>query len=404
MSIRGLASSVAASEAIASRSTLLILAIACGLAVGNVYFNQPLLADIGREFKIPVQQIGSIPALTQIGYAVGLIFLAPLGDRTERRSLIVALFLLIAGAMVSAALSPNLIWLCVSSLVIGLATMVGQLVFPLVAQLPEQAQRTHATGILLSGLILGTLLLRAVSGFLGDLFGWRSVYWLLAVLAVIVALVIQRQLPLCPASSRLSYQQLLRSLVDLARQQPTLQAASINNALLFAAFNAFWATLIFFLEAPPYHYGSQAAGLFALLSVVGAVANPLIGKFNAQYGSRTVVEWAIVTLLLAFAVLWLMGQQLGGLAVGVIILEIGISAAYFSNRIRLFNLVPDAESRLNTVFMVANYCGGMVGSYLGAVCWAAWQWNGVCALELSLVAIAAVLHFSQGRSAQFSGR
>ncbi|KAB8314815.1 MFS transporter [Tolypothrix campylonemoides VB511288] len=389
--LSALTSTSTVKKAISERTTVLLLAFACGLSVGNVYFNQPLLADIGRSFQISVEQVGSIPSVTQIGYAVGLLFLAPLGDRMERRRLIVLMFILVACTLVSGAISPNFIWLCGSSLVLGFTTMVGQLIFPLVAQLPTARERVKVTSILLNGLIVGTLLSRAVSGLVGGILGWQAMYWIEAGLAAFVAVAIQKRLPAGQADSQMSYQQLIASLWHLVRQQPTLRAAALNNALLFAAFNAFWATLIFFLESPPYHYGSQVAGLFALLSVVGTITNPIVGRLADQHSSRLLVGFVIAILLSAFVVLRLLGTHLLGLALGVIVLEVGINAAFLCNRIRLFNLVPNAESRLNTVFMVTNYCGGFFGSFFGAFCWGAWQWNGVCGLGFGLLMIAAII-------------
>lgn len=386
-----------ANPAIAEPSTVLILAIACGLAVANVYYNQPLLADIGRSFHISVQQVGFIPTLTQIGYAIGLLFLVPLGDKVERRGLIVTMLSLVACALIAAAVSPSITLLSVASASIGFTTIVAHLIIPLVAQMTSPKERGKVIGTLMSGVLISVLLARTVSGFVGEMLGWRTMYWIAAGLMIILAVVIQKRLPLSPPLSKLSYRQLMHSLVHLVRQQPVLREAALNIALIFAAFSAFWATLVFFLETPPYHYGSQVAGLFGLVGVAGATAAPIVGRLADKRGPRVLVGVAVAMTLSAFVIFWTAGTHLLGLTVGVIVLDLGMQSAYISNQVRIYSLVPNAESRLNTVYMVTNYSGGALGSFLGAYSWGLWQWNGVCAVGLSLLVLAFIIHFNGHR-------
>jgi predicted MFS family arabinose efflux permease len=393
-----LTSAINPSTWIAERNTVMILAITCGLAVGNVYINQPLLADMGRSFNISIEQIGFIPTSTQIGYAIGLLLLAPLGDRLERRRLIVTMLSLIACALAAVALSPNVIWLCGANWLLGFTTMVSHLIIPLVAQLTPPSERGKVIGTLMSGVIISLLLSRAVSGFVGGVLGWQSMYWIAAGLILIAALLIRERLPLCPPVSHLPYRKLMRSLLDFTRQQPTLRESAVNNALVFGSFNAFWATLVFLLETPPHHYGSQVAGLFGLLGVAGALGAPMIGRLIDQQGARHVISISLVLALSAFVLLWLAATHLVGLGLGVVILDLGMHGAYLANQIRVYSLVPNAESRLNTVYMVINYSGGAIGSYLGLYNWAVWQWNGVCFLGCSLLTVATIVHFSRHRT------
>ena len=380
-------------QSLSKRSTVLILAIACGLAIANVYYNQPLLGHIGRSLEIPVKQVGFIPFLTQIGYATGLLLLVPLGDRMERRNLITTMLGLLSCALVAEAVSPNLIWLSIASFALGFCSIVAHLVLPLVAYLTAPAERGKVIGTLVSGMILSVLLARTVSGAIGEHFGWRIVYAIAAGLMLILALIVRRQIPLNKPVSTLSYQQLMGSLVDLFRQQPVLREAAFNIALIFAAFNICWASLIFLLESPIYHLNAQVAGLFGLAGIMGAIATPILGRLTDERGPRTLVGIAVSLCLSAFVILWLAGTHLMGLVVGVIILDLGMHTGYISNQIRVYNLVPNAESRLNTVYMVINYSGGAIGSFMGTYVWGLWQWNGVCALGLGLLIIAALIHF-----------
>ncbi|MEH2401831.1 MFS transporter [Nostoc sp.] len=383
------------SNSLTQRSTVLALAIACGLAVANVYYNQPLLADMGRSLNISVQQVGFIPTLTQTGYAVGLLLLVPLGDMMERRWLIIIMLSLLACALVVEATAPNVVWLSVSSFVVGFCSIVAHLVIPLVAHLTHPSERGKAIGMLLSGMILSVLLARSVSGIIGEYFGWRAVYGISAGVMLVLALVIQGRIPQSKPSSPLSYQQLMQSLVQLVREQPVLREAALNVALVFAAFNATWVTLVFLLESPAYNYDSRVAGLFGLVGLIGVFTTPIVGRVADKRGPRMLVGIAVILSLSAFVILWIAGgTHLMGLILGMLLVDLGMHTGYVSNQIRIYNLVPNAESRLNTVYMVTNYTGGALGSFLGTYTWGLWQWNGVCALGFFLLVVAFIAHFS----------
>lgn len=210
---------------------------------------------------------------------------------------------------------------------------------------------------------------------------------------IVLALAIRQQLPENRSSSQMSYPELMQSLAHLTYEQPVLREAAFNIALIFCAFNVFWVTLVFLLESPVYNYDSQVAGLFGLVGLVGAGTSSLVGRLVDKWGARRVVGIALCCALSGFTILWLTGTHLMGLILGVIILELGMHSAYLSNQIRVYNLVPNAESRLNTVYMVINYSGGALGSLLGSYSWVIGQWNGVCALGLFLLSLAVILHF-----------
>ncbi|HEY9606075.1 MAG TPA: MFS transporter [Allocoleopsis sp.] len=305
------------------RATVWLLTVASGVAVANLYYNQPLLAEIARSLNVSAQQVGYIPTLTQIGYAVGLILIVPLGDAIERRRLLVILFAIVAGALVVAAVSPNVLWLAIASLAIGITTIVPQLIIPFVAQLAEPKERGKAVGTVVSGLLLGILLARTVSGFVGSIFNWRVMYWLASGLMIVFAVALARLLPKSQPSVAMSYRNLMHSLLVLIREQPVLREAALIQAMEFGAFSVFWSTLVFLLENPPYHYGSQVAGLFGLVGAVGATAAPLIGRLADRKSPRRVVGIAIAITTSAFLIFWLFGYHLWGLIVGVILLDLG---------------------------------------------------------------------------------
>lgn len=375
------------------RSTVLLLTVASGFAVANLYYNQPLLAEIGRSLNVSAQEVGYIPTFSQIGYAVGLLLIVPLGDMLERRRLLVTMFGIVACALVAAAMSPNIIWLAIASLAIGITTIVPQLIIPFVAQLAEPRERGKAVGTVISGLLLGILLARTVSGFVGAFFGWRAMYWIASGLMIVLAVALWKLLPRSQPSVAMSYRGLMRSLLVLIREQPLLREAALIQAMEFGAFSAFWSTLIFLLETSPYHYGSQVAGLFGLVGAVGATAAPFIGRVADRRSPRLVVGIAIALTMSAFLIFWLFGYQLWGLIVGIILLDLGVQAAQVTNQTQVTSLVQEASSRLNAVFVASFFFGGAFGSLLGTYAWSLWQWNGVCLVGLSMLTVAFIIYF-----------
>jgi len=379
------------------RNTVWVMAMTAGIAVANIYYNQPLLADIGKSFHASAQQVGFIPMLTQIGYAVGMFLFVPLGDMMERRRLIATMLAATICALVSAAVSSSIFCLAAASLAIGITTIAPQLILPFAAHLALPRERGKVVGNVMSGLFIGILLARTVSGYIGASLGWRAMYWIAGGLITVLTVAVLRWLPKSQPSVKLSYRKLMQSLLGLIRSQPVLREASMIGAMSFGAFSAFWSTLVFLLEKPPYHYGSEVAGLFGLVGVVGATAAPLVGRLADRKSPRLTVGLAITISTAAFLVFWLFGHQLWGLVIGVILLDLGAQSVLVSNQARIYSLLPEAQSRLNTVYMVSYFMGGALGSLLGTSGWSWWQWNGVCLVGLSMLVVAFATFFRGGK-------
>ena len=376
-----------------NRPLVLTMAVACAISVANLYYNQPLLALMARSFGVTETQVGVIPTLSQIGYAVGLGLLAPLGDIRERRRLILVMLCAVSAALASAALSPTLSLLALASLTIGLTTVVPQMLIPFAVHLSPPAARGRTVGIMMGGLLLGILLSRTVAGFVGAGPGWRAMYWIGAGLMLVLAGVLRLLLPEShPPEHALTYGGLLRSVVRLAREQPVLREAALSGALLFAAFSAFWATLVFHLSSPAFRLGSEAAGLFGLVGAVGALAAPVIGRLADRHSPQFLVGLGTGITLASYLAFWAVGGSLWGLILGVVLLDLGVHAAQVSNQTRVYSLLPAATSRLNTVYMVAYFVGGSAGSLLGTLGWSAGRWNGVCLVGVALTGTALLTH------------
>jgi predicted MFS family arabinose efflux permease len=384
-------------------SLIWIMAIASGATVANLYYNQPLLALMGQQFRATAREIGLIPMLTQVGYATGILLFVPLGDLAERRRLIVVLTGCTAAALALAAVSPNLTWLAAASFAIGMMAVSAQILVPFAAQLTAPESRGKAVGRVMSGLFIGILLARTVSGYLGAMLSWRAIYWLASGFMIGLAIVLARALPKSQPSLKASYLSLMVSLRHIA-QQPELQSASLIGAMSFGAFSAFWSTLAFLLEQPPYHFGSDVVGLFGLVGVTGALAAPIVGKVADRRSPRFTVRLGLLTTTVAFLLFWLAGYWLIGLVGGVILLDLGVQTTQISNQATIYQLPSELHSRLNAVYITVYFIGGAIGSYLGSYGWSQWQWNGVCGFSFLMLAVGFIALFwqhSQKRSNEY---
>ncbi|WP_163993579.1 MFS transporter [Pyxidicoccus caerfyrddinensis] len=377
-----------ASHAALSPGMVWFMAAASGATAANLYYNQPLLGDIGRELGASGSALGLVPTMTQVGYAAGMLFIVPLGDSLERRRVIVTMSALVTLALVGAALAPTLPLLVFASFAVGATTVIPQLLVPFAAHLAPAAQRGRVVGTVMSGLLIGILLSRTAAGFVGTHLGWRAMFWIAAGLMLALGGVMRFVLPSQPAMAEMPYLALLRSLGHLTRTEPVLRLHSLLGALTFGAFSVFWSTLALYLQSLPEHHGPQVAGLFGAVGVAGALVAPLVGRYADQRGDRRINALGIAVLLLSFVVMWPLGRWLWGMALGVVLLDLGTQANQISNQTRVYSLKPEARSRLNTVYMVTYFAGGAGGSWLGTTAWTHLGWTGVCAAGAALCAIA----------------
>jgi predicted MFS family arabinose efflux permease len=339
-----------------------------------------------------------IPMLTQVGYAAGMLLFVPLGDMLERRKVIVIMLCGVACALICVAVAPNLTLLLAASLLVGVTTVVPQLIVPFAAALAEPAKRGKTVGTVMSGLLIGILLARTVSGFVGEHFGWRAMYWIAALLMIVLAALLWMLLPRSLPSFSGSYRELMFSLFKIVREEPVVREAAITGALLFAAFSAFWTTLVFLLEQPPYRYGSQEAGLFGLIGAAGALGATFVGRLADRVTPRMLVGAAILVTICSYLIFLLFGHQLIGLILGIVLLDLGVQGGHVTNQTRIFNLSADAGNRINTIYMVTYFLGGALGSSLATWGWSVWGWKGVCLVGLSALTLDLVVHLGFNRN------
>lgn len=371
---------------------ILIMAITCGLTVANLYYIQPLLGDMAKSFNVHEVSVGSAAMLTQIGYAVGMIFILPLGDIKERKNLITIMLLFSVISLFTMAFSQNIYMLIISSFAVGFTSIIPQLIIPLAAQLSNPNERGKIIGTVMSGLLIGILVSRTISGLIGNYFGWRVVYIVAAIMMIILTLVLRKVIPITNPVSEVRYFDLLKSLPKLIKDEPILREASLNGALMFASFSAFWTALTFLLESSHYNMGSQAAGLLGLVGIVGALAAPLVGKLADKKGSRYVIGICIIIVSLSYILFLFLGFKMIGLIVGVILLDLGVQSSNISNQARVHSMNEEKRNRINTVYMVSFFLGGSLGSFLGSSAYSNFGWVGVCIFGIITQIIALFIH------------
>lgn len=366
-----------------------VMAAAAGLSAGNLYYAQPLLDSIGQSLHASQSSLGLIITLTQLGYAAGLVVLVPLGDLFERRRMIVGVLFGTALALCGVALSPSWPVLAVCSLAVGTMSVVAQIVVPFAASLATDQNRGRVVGTVMSGLLLGILCARVVSGVVGDLIGWRGMYFLAAGLMVVLSLLLRFELPTYREHSDLRFSELLRSIGRLVIEEPLLRRRSLFGALAFACFSALWTTLTFLLARPPYSYREAVIGLFGLIGVAGALAASTAGRLADRGMVRQLTLAAVVLMLGSFALLAMGGTNLIALIAGIVVLDLAVQGLHITNQSVIYALQPKARSRITAVYMTAYFIGGAAGSATSAVAFDRFGWIGSCALGggISLLAL-----------------
>jgi predicted MFS family arabinose efflux permease len=381
--------------------TLVVMAAACGSAAANIYYNQPLLSDFAAYFHTTTEHAGMVATAAQVGYGLGVLFFVPLGDLLERRRVLLTLAYACTLLLVGTALAPSLWLLVAAQLLVGITAMSSQLLIPLAVDLSPPAQRGRVVGILMAGLLAGLLLARTLGGIVGDHLGWRAMYWLAAGVMLINGVVLQWMLPRRAPTRRLSYARLMRSLADLFRSQPVLRTASFISATSFGAFCAFWAVLSFLMR-DRFGRGATEAGLFGIVGLAGAMFAPMAGKLSDRRGPAFTLTIAMLISLVAFAQMWVWGS-IAGLVVGVLLLDLGVQSTQVAAQSEVMALVPDARSRLNTIYMVARFVGGAAGSALGTAAYARAGWGGTCAVSILMLAMGTAAHLLSTRGTAPSG-
>ena len=370
-------------------SVVLLFAIACGLAVGNVYYAQPLQDGMAEAFAMSPASIGIVITLTQIGYGIGLVLLVPLGDLLNRRRLIVTQTLLSAVALLMIALAPNSLWLLLGMTLTGLLAVVTQVLVAYAATLAIPAQRGRVVGVVTSGIVVGILLARTVAGAMADLAGWRAIYLLSAGLTLLMAILLLRVLPRHESARPSSaYGALIVSVFRLFKQEPVLRQRAILALLTFASAMVLWTPMVLPLAAPPLSLSHSEIGLFGLAGAAGALAAARAGHLADRGLGQWVSGVSLLLMLASWLPIALTQSSLWALLLGVITLDLGLQAVHVTSQSMIYSVRPEAQSRLTAGYMLFYSIGSAVGSILSTTTYAWAGWSGVCLLGAAINALA----------------
>ncbi|WP_372019271.1 MFS transporter [Tistrella mobilis] len=383
------------------RRALPIFAAACGVAVANIYYAQPLLDAIAASFGIAPAQIGLVVTLTQIGYAIGLVFIVPLGDLIDRRRLVLRQITLSAAALAIAGTAPTAGVFLAGMLAVGLLAVVVQVLVAFTAALAPAAERGRAVGLVTSGVVAGILAARFVAGTIADLGGWRAVYLTSAALMLGLAVMLRRLLPrVATPTASISYGALIRSIPVLFLQAPLLRRRAVLAFLIFAAFSTFWTPVVLPLRAPPLLLSHTEVGLFGLAGLAGALAAGVAGRLADRGLGGWTTGLALAILTLSWAPIALLGQSLVLLVIGVILLDLAVQAVHVTSQSLIFAAFPKAQSRLVGGYMVFYAAGSALGAIASTLAYALGGWAGVCLTGAGISAAGLIFHVAtcRGRS------
>ncbi|WP_407174611.1 MFS transporter [Bradyrhizobium sp. STM 3562] len=368
-----------------SRGVALLFAVACGLAVANVYYAQPLLDTMADEFAMSRATVGLVIGVTQVGYGLGLLLLVPLGDLLNRRRLIVGQSLLSVLALVTVAVAPTSTVLLAGMVAVGLLAVVTQTLVAYAATLAHPCQRGSAVGTVTSGIIIGILLARTISGTLSDLFGWRSVYLASAGATLVVATVLARLLPRQDVyGASMSYPKLIGSVFTLFVQEPVLRIRAVLALLIFATMTVLWTPMVLPLSAPPFSLSHTQVGLFGLAGAMGAVGATSAGHLADRGRAQWITGLALAIMLVSWLPAALLYHSLWGLIVCVIAMDFALQSVHVANQSLILRTRPEARSRLTAGYMIFYSIGSATGSVVSTLIYAHAGWIGVCALGAAI--------------------
>lgn len=358
-------------------SILWTLAIVAGISVANLYYNQPLLNMIRHELGVSEFKTNLIAMVTQIGYAIGLLFIVPLGDLYQRKKIILTNFILLIFSLLTIALALDINLILIASFVTGVCSMIPQIFIPIASQFSRPENKGRNVGIVISGLLTGILASRVVSGFIGELFGWREMYFIAAGMMLVCAIIVLKVLPDIQPNFKGKYSGLMKSLLTLLKEFPQLGIYSVRAALNFGSFLAMWSCLAFKMGQAPFFANSNVIGLLGLCGIAGALTASFVGKYVKRVGVRRFNFIGCGLILLAWLLLFT-GENIHiGIIAGIIIIDIGMQCIQLSNQTSVFYLCPQASNRINTIFMTTYFIGGSLGTFLAGTFWHWYGWHGV---------------------------
>jgi predicted MFS family arabinose efflux permease len=357
-----------------TKGQILIMSVTAGVCVANIYYNQPILKAIATSFGVTESQAGLISVLAQAGYGLGLFFITPLGDKVNRKRLIVALQWILVAVLLSITAIGQLPVLFLASLLIGMLAVAAQVILPMAASL-DPVNRGRTVGIVFTGILVGILAARVFSGYIAAWLGWRYVYGISAGMVFLTSLLTIWALPNVQQQFSGNYLQLLRSTLSQISRFPLLRRTALLGALVFGVFCSFWTTLTFHLGGAPFHYGAGEIGLFGLLAIGGALLAPMFGKLADKGNPARSQVMASLMIIVGVLCIKLAPVSIPAFIVAVLLLDVGVQATQVTNIATIYTLDATAHSRINTVYMTSYFIGGAIGTFTGIQCWRMGGWQ-----------------------------
>lgn len=356
-----------------SKTQIMAMAVAAGVCVANIYYNQPILKDIADSLHTTEANVGLVSVLAQAGYGFGLFFITPLGDKFNRKKLILGMQLLLIAALLGMVFIENRVGVFAMSLIIGICSVAAQVILPMAASLEPQ-NKGKTISIIFSGILIGILAARVFSGFIAGIFGWHYVYAISAVMVLGTTLMVHFSLPDVKPDFAGNYKTLLQSAVKQLGRFAVLRRSALLGALIFGTFCSFWTTLTFHLSGAPFDYGPDQIGLFGLLAIAGALGAPYIGKWIDSGNPAKAQLYTTGILLFSVLLLYFFPHSLWSILIAVLLLDIGVQATQLINIAMIYTLDASANSRINTIYMTSYFIGGALGTFIGVQCWKYGGW------------------------------
>jgi len=372
-----------------SKTQITFMAISAGVCVANIYYNQPILKDIALSLHTSESNVGLISVLAQAGYGFGLFFITPLGDKFNRKKLILGLQILLIAALLGMVFIENRIGIFIMSLIIGVCSVAAQVILPMAASL-ETKNKGKTISLIFSGILIGILAARVFSGFIADWLGWHYVYAISSVMVLVTALMIHFSLPNIKQDFTGNYTSLLQSALQQIGRFAKLRQTALLGAIVFGAFCSFWTTLTFHLGGAPFNYGTDTIGLFGLLAIAGALGAPYVGKLIDQGNPAKAQLYTTGLLVVSILLLKIFPYDVWAIVIAVLLLDVGVQATQLINIATIYSLDEKANSRINTIYMTSYFIGGALGTYIGVQCWKYGGWD-VVTSQLTLWSIMAFI-------------
>lgn len=374
------------------RNTLFAMAVIGGLTVANLYYNQPLLEAMRQSLGVTEFQANLITFITQLGYAAGLVLIVPLADKVSRRKIITVNMSIAVLCCLTIALAKSLWVIWLASLVLGCNSVVPQMFIPVASHFSKPENKSRNMGIVLTGLLSGVLGARVLSGYIGELAGWRTMFSIAAVIMTICLICMLRTLPIMPNNFEGSYGKLMKSIGSIYHRYPTIRIYALRGGLSFGSMMAIWSCMSFHLTGAPFHAGSDAVGMLGLCGLAGATAASGIGKYIPRFGIEKFCQAGSLLQFAAWIIAYFFSDSYVGLIAAIMLVDVGAQCYQLSNQSGCLSLVPEATNRSNTIFMSHLFAGGSLGTLCAGAAWNYGGWDAVCLVGFAFAFAVAVVN------------